>query len=107
MVRPYYWVLALLFLGYSCKVKTIHTLHFGAFIGLLLVLMGLVIRVQISGANVASLLLWWQVIASLIIGCVIITLSRSSLFTKALISIITIFILLAVKSPAECYFMAM
>lgn len=73
--------------------KPTHILHFGAFIGLLLVLMGLVIRVQISGANVASLLLWWQVIASLIIGCVIITLSRSSLFTKDLISIITIFIL--------------
>ena len=66
--------------------------------------MGLVIRVQISGANVASLLLWWQVIASLIIGCVIITLSRSSFVYKGFnINYYYFLSFLAVKSPAECF----
>lgn len=51
-----------------------------------LVLVGLVMRTQVPGADVASLLLWWQVIASLIIGICIVTLSHNTSFTRTSLS---------------------
>ncbi|MBI6527654.1 dimethyl sulfoxide reductase anchor subunit [Proteus vulgaris] len=74
--------------------KTIsNSLKVGTFVGALLVLVGLVMRAQIPGADIANLLLWWQIIASLIIGVCIITLSHNSSFTKTSLSIITILML--------------
>lgn len=71
----------------------INPLKVGTLIGGLLVLIGLVMRAQISGADVASLLLWWQVIASLIVGIYIITLAHSLSFTKTALSLIAILML--------------
>lgn len=66
-------------------------LKLGTFIGVLFVLVGLVMRSQVIGADVASLLLWWQVIASLIIGAVII--AQSTTLTNTALSLIAIFLL--------------
>lgn len=74
--------------------KTIsHSLKVGTLIGILLVLVGLVMRAQLPGADIASLLLWWQVIASLMMGVCIISLSHGASFRKISLSIIAILIL--------------
>ena len=70
-----------------------NSLKVGTLVGAFLVLVGLVMRTQVPGADVASLLLWWQVIASLIIGICIVTLSHNTSFTKTSLSIISILIL--------------
>ncbi|MBG2913543.1 dimethyl sulfoxide reductase anchor subunit family protein [Proteus terrae] len=70
-----------------------NSLKIGTFIGALLVFVGLVMRAQVPGADVTSLLLWWQVIASLIVGICIITLSHSASFSKASLSVIAILML--------------
>ncbi|WP_193014863.1 dimethyl sulfoxide reductase anchor subunit family protein [Proteus sp. FME41] len=74
--------------------KTIsNSLKVGTLIGVLLVLVGLVMRAQVPDADVASLLLWWQVIASLIMGVCVITLSSYTSFTKAALAIMAILML--------------
>ncbi|WP_337236484.1 dimethyl sulfoxide reductase anchor subunit family protein [Proteus faecis] len=74
--------------------KTIsHSLKVGTLIGILLVLVGLVMRAQLPGADIASLLLWWQVIASLMMGVCIISLSHGASFRKISLSIIAILML--------------
>lgn len=70
-----------------------NSLKLGAVIGALFVLAGLVMRAQVTGADVASLLLWWQVIASLILAAIVITLAHSALFNKTALSIISILML--------------